>query len=315
MPTLLYHTGALGDFIATLPALALWKNRRPIDKLVLLGNSAIGALSLDAGLIDESWDIDSSRFVPLFGDDYSPAAANLLTLFDAAVVFTHSPSPLRANLRRSAIAELHSQEPFPASPGIHVVDYHLSLFADPATLALQERSPRLSPSADAFAQSLKLLPGGIAPVALHAGSGSALKNWPIDRYRELAAHLRRCGLPIAWIRGPADVPFDVPSGDICIDQPSLPALAAFLSGCRLFIGNDSGVAHLAAAVDCPVVAIFGPSDPVTWSPRGQRVGIVYKKVDCSPCHRVKRPEESCERSCLDRIMVEDVLAGAEQILH
>jgi ADP-heptose:LPS heptosyltransferase len=313
MPTLLYHTGALGDFITTLPALALWKKEtRPADRLVLLGKSTIGALALDAGLIDEAWDIDSSRFIPLFCDDYSSSAADLLSAFDAAIVFSKSPSPLLANLRKSGIAELHLQEPFPATPGMHVVDYHLSLFADPETLALQERSPQLSPSSNAFAQSSNLLSNGIAPVALHPGSGSALKNWPIDRYRELADHLRRRGLPIAWIRGPADIPFEVLSGDYSIDEPPLPILAAFLAGCRLFIGNDSGVAHLAAAVGCATLAIFGPSDPAVWSPRGPWVEVVYNKINCSPCHRLRKSEESCKRSCLERFSVEDVLGAIEK---
>ncbi len=315
MPTLLYHTGALGDFITTLPALALWKNKtRPADRLVLLGKSSIGALALDARLIDESWDIDSPRFIPLFRDDYSPTAANILSAFDAAVVFSKSPSPLLANLRKSGIAELHLQEPFPATPGMHVVDYHLSLFADPETLALHEKIPRMSPSSAAFAQSRDLLPGNIHPVALHPGSGSALKNWPIDRYMELADRLRRQGLPIAWIRGPADVPFEVPSGDLSIVEPPLPILAAFLAGCRLFIGNDSGVAHLAAAVGCATLAIFGPSDPAIWSPRGPWVEVVYNKINCSPCHRLRKSEESCKRSCLERFSVEDVLGAFERAL-
>jgi heptosyltransferase-2 len=314
MPTLLYNAGALGDFITVLPALSYWRKGHPDDRLTFLGNTATGGLALDASLIDEAWDIDSARFVPLFRERYSAAAAELLAPFDAAVVFAGSPSPLLANLRRKGMANLHSQRPFPAGPGVPIADYHLSLFTDPGALSLGEKIPRLSPSAKAMARAKELLPADGAPVALHPGSGSRLKNWPIGRYREVAEILRARGFRVAWIKGPADSPVAVPSGDLIVDEPPLPILAAFLAGCRLFIGNDGGVAHLAAAVGCATVTVFGPSDPATWAPRGHAATIVCAGVDCSPCHLRENRQEGCGRECLEKITVGEVAAAVDGLL-
>ena len=314
MPTLLYHTGALGDFITVLPTIAFWKKSRPGDHLVLVGKSTIGDLALDAGLIDEAWDIDSPRFVPLFRDDFSPSAAELLSAFDAAIAFADDSSPLLANLRRSGIAHLHSQKPFPEGRGVHVIDYHLSLMTDPSALSEGEKLPRLAPSEHSIARSIELLPAGAAPVALHPGSGSRMKNWPSARYRAMGDRLRNRGFAIAWVRGPADSAIDVPPGDLLVEEVTLQLLAAFLFRCTLFIGNDSGVAHLAAAVGCAAATIFGPSDPIIWSPRGPRVGIVNKNVDCSPCHGQTKVMYHCDGRCLRDITVDDVASVAEGIL-
>jgi hypothetical protein len=197
--------------------------------LVLLGKASVGELALDAGIVDKAWDIDSARFVPLFRDNHSPAAAKLLAGFEAALIFADGSSPLLLTLRNSGISELHSQPPFPGKSGEHVADYHLSLFADPVTLAFADRTPRLVPSGRALAAARNLLPAEVLPVAMHPGSGSQLKNWPLARFRQVADRLRARGFPIAWIRGPADGAFDVPGGDILIDNVPLSVLAAEMS--------------------------------------------------------------------------------------
>ena len=197
---------------------------------------------------------------------------------------------------------------------MHVIDYHLSLFIDPATIALPDKIPRLVPSEHAYASSKELLTTGIEPVALHPGSGSPLKNWPAARFPELANHLRGRGLPILWIKGPAEASLDLPPEDYCVDEATLPILAAMLSRCRLFIGNDGGVVHMAAAAGCPVAVIFGPSDPAVWSPRGPRVVIVHKNESCSPCHLRENKAGNCGRSCLERVTIDDVLNASENLL-
>src|SRR5436190_4590188 len=89
-------------------------------------------------------------------------------------------------------------------------------------------------------------------------SGSRSKNWPLDRYAELARRLADT-MPVAWCAGPDD---EMPEAEIRIAD--LYELACRLAGARLFIGNDSGIAHLAAAVDTPVLVLFGPTEPAIW---------------------------------------------------
>jgi heptosyltransferase-3 len=102
---------------------------------------------------------------------------------------------------------------------------------------------------------------------IHPFSGSARKNWPLERFRALAARLEEL-LPVLWTAGPSE------RLEEAIRFDNLYELACWLGSARLFIGNDSGISHLAAAAGTPVVAIFGPTDPAVWAPRGARVEVV-----------------------------------------
>jgi ADP-heptose:LPS heptosyltransferase len=305
MATLVYHAGGLGDFVTALPAIRFWKSRRPAEKTVLLGIPAFGALAKRSCLVDDVFDVNSRAFLPLFHDRFSGKAGKILSSFESAIVFSDDDSPLIRNIRASGINDIHQQPPFPAAR-THVVDYHLSLFADPGLLDEACRIPRVSPSAADLANATGFLTPEERPIAIHPGSGSAKKNWPFDRFLELSRMLRQNGFPIVWIQGPADGSFVFPDNDRVVSNIRLPVLAALISHCRAFVGNDSGVTHLAAAVNCPAVAIFGPSDPDVWGPRGKNVKIVYKQNICAPCHRTARRNKKCDESCLAAIPVEEV---------
>lgn len=119
-------------------------------------------------------------------------------------------------------------------------------------------------------------------IVLHPFSGSARKNWPLENFQALAARLPG----VRWTAGPEEPLAEATRFD------SLADLAAWLSGARLYIGNDSGITHLAAAVGTPVLALFGPSDPQVWCPAGGHVRWVpfgpvdsiaraaYEMLDC-----------------------------------
>jgi heptosyltransferase III len=108
---------------------------------------------------------------------------------------------------------------------------------------------------------------------IHPFSGSARKNWPLERFREVAARLP---IPVRWCAGPEE------ALDDAMRFENLYELACWLARAHVYIGNDSGITHLAAAVGTPVVAIFGPTDPAVWAPRGERVAIVRGKLEEIP---------------------------------
>jgi heptosyltransferase-3 len=126
---------------------------------------------------------------------------------------------------------------------------------------------------------------------IHPFSGSARKNWPLNRFRELAARL---AVPVRWCAGPQEpLPLELISDTVRFEN--LYELARWLASARVYIGNDSGITHLVAAVGTPLVAILGPTDPVVWAPRGERVQVVSGKS-------------------LDEIAVDDVLDAAIRIM-
>ncbi len=109
--------------------------------------------------------------------------------------------------------------------------------------------------------------GGFA--VIHPFSGSPKKCWPLDRFQELA-RLLEPHLPVCWCAGPEERLANA----VRIDD--LYELACWLATARVYVGNDSGITHLAAAVGTPVVALFGPTDPRIWAPRGPRVRVIAK---------------------------------------
>lgn len=102
---------------------------------------------------------------------------------------------------------------------------------------------------------------------IHPFSGSSKKNWPLEKYRTLARQLERT-MPVHWCAGPEDPPLES-----AVRMDDLYELACWLARARLYIGNDSGITHLAAAVGTPVLAVFGPTDPAVWAPRGPHVRV------------------------------------------
>ena len=119
-------------------------------------------------------------------------------------------------------------------------------------------------------------------VAIHPGSGSAAKNWPADQYASLVDRLHaEYGLASVVLGGPADAealvvlhdrPGQPPAAEL-VERPLL-VVAALLGRAAAFLGNDSGLSHLAGLLGVPTLALFGPSDPTVWAPLGPRVRVL-----------------------------------------
>ena len=107
-------------------------------------------------------------------------------------------------------------------------------------------------------------------VALHPGSGSPRKNWPANRWLALARWLEE------ELHARLLVGIGLPARNLPLGQ-----LAARLAGCRLFLGHDSGVSHLAASAGAPCILLFGPTDPAMWAPPGPQVRVLRRGADLS----------------------------------
>jgi ADP-heptose:LPS heptosyltransferase len=149
-----------------------------------------------------------------------------------------------------------------------------------------ERLPLLRPS-DAPSRRQ-----GERIAVMHPGSGSARKNWPAERFAEVAQWLRSSSWTVRWLAGPADTDSlsllraALPRPPHVVQPPDVTSLASEISTADLYVGNDSGVTHLSGRLGVPTVAIFGPTRPETWGPRGPIVRAVAMRDGWAPVETV-----------------------------
>ena len=150
------------------------------------------------------------------------------------------------------------------------------------------------------------------PLAILApGSGWRGKNWLPERFGEVARWLREeKGFQVAWVGAKGEellVPKNSENDFNWVGKTTLPLLAAVLENARLFIGNDGGLLHFAAALNVSTVSIFGPTSPGKWGPRGGCHVQIRKTGRCEGCIYWDY-RENCrhDRACMRAVTVEDV---------
>lgn len=276
---LILRGGAIGDFILTLPALQALRDRWPDAYIELAGYPHIANLALAAGLVDHVESLDRADAARLFTwrPTFSEEQAAHLRSFDLIISYLHDPDGVvKANLKAAGVKQVIYGSPL-VEEG-HAIDH---LMKPLETLAIygEKPLPRLSLKPERGREWLAArgLSGDV--IAIHPGSGSPKKNWPADRFIELAGKLREAGQMYFMIFGEADVAVadlmrkKMP-GVIELSGCTLVELATVLSACRAFVGNDSGVTHIAAALGLTTIVMFGPSDADRWGPRGSHVRVI-----------------------------------------
>ncbi len=168
---------------------------------------------------------------------------------------------------------------------------------------------------------------GALKIGIHVSGGRAIKQWPETRFREVAERLVRDRSAAIVLTGTST---DRAQGDLV--RAALPpdrvldlstgvgllAVAAAIQQLDLFVTGDTGPMHLANAVGTPIVAVFGPSDPRRYAPRGVRDTVVRIDLPCSPCNRIRQPPARCvghTPDCLSGIEVAQVLAAIDETLR
>jgi ADP-heptose:LPS heptosyltransferase len=138
-------------------------------------------------------------------------------------------------------------------------------------------------------------------VAVHAGSGSPTKCWSSERFARVADGLQKTGIRVVLIEGPADRTItQAVACRISIAPPrlrdvSLSSVVGVLSQCDAFLGNDSGLTHVAAALGLPTVAVFGPTDPAIWGSRRNNLIAIRAMSGCRCLTR------DAQAACNDRV--------------
>lgn len=241
MRRLVIRPGAIGDCIVSLPAIEHLEPSEiwaPAQNLPLVRHIAPAvALSLTG--------LDLLEL-----DGQSDMAAQRLQRFDEIISWYGSA--------REEFRDVVTQLPFrffPALPGNEGSEHSVDFYAKQVGLA-----PGAIPCLPWRAEKKGF-------VVIHPFSGSRKKNWPLEQFREAA---RSLPLPGEWCAGPEEVLDEARRFD------DLGALGEWLATAALFIGNDSGISHLAAACGVPTVAVFTETNPAVWAPRGEKVTVLWR---------------------------------------
>ena len=283
---LVIRGGAIGDFILTLPVLSALKHRFPAARIDVLGYPRIAALAVAGNLADEVHPIEAPSLACFFAPG-SPLDSNwraFFSAFDLIVSYAHDPEGVfQENILTCSGA--------PFLRGLHRPEERLNRHA--ADVLLKALRP-LDITVDEAAPRLTLCSGELPPtyfrefvqrptVAIHPGSGSTTKNWPHDCWKQF---LRQLADETPWqlllVGGEAEEErleaiADALPDDRCLVAQHLPLvqLAYLLQRCRAFLGHDSGITHLAAALGLPGLALWGPSNAAVWRPRSRRMSLLH----------------------------------------
>jgi heptosyltransferase-3 len=286
---LVIRGGAIGDFILTLPALEVLRDAHPDAHLEILGYAHIAALADKRFYADAVRSIEYAALARFFARQAELPAelSEYFSNFDLIISYLFDPDLIfQTNLERAGAENII------IGPGKLNESAHAAWqLAEPVTtalgLTLSGTHARIYPTAEDRAAAASIIHDLAAPiVALHPGSGSEKKNWPLANWMELGDWLLAStgfGGSILVITGEADQAqaaqlrprWSNPRVRFARNLP-LTHLAALLEQ-TVFVGHDSGISHLAAAAGAKSVLLFGPTNPDVWAPMGENVRVMRAK--------------------------------------
>jgi heptosyltransferase-3 len=274
---LVIRGGAIGDFILTLPAITALRSQFPHAHLEVLGYPHIAQLAQAGGLVDRVQAIEARGLAGFFarGGDLAEDLCDYFSEFDIIISYLYDPDEIfQANVKRCSRAQFIVGPHRPDETNqTHATDVflkpldRLAIFdADPVPrLALSQQSPTRNHQ-----------------LALHPGSGSERKNWPEQKWAELIEQLLMItSAQLLLVGGEAEgdrlqkLAAALPPPRCVVGKNlSLVELARRLQFCVGFVGHDSGITHLAAALGLPCVVLWADTVEEIWRPRGERVQIL-----------------------------------------
>jgi ADP-heptose:LPS heptosyltransferase len=314
---LVLFPGALGDFICFLPALEALAGQAEVD---LLARTEYEAL-VPKNVVTRS--LERCEISRLFaaGAERDERLKRFFASYASVYSWMGSGQPEFAGRLRTLCPGRLSLYPFrPADARLPMVDYFLECLGiarpEEISLSIPVQAEACAWSEEFWLQrnlrGKKVL--GIAP-----GSGAREKNWPCGFYLEVMSWWNERFVgdsvvllgPVEEERGPTGAPRE---GIHIVRDLDLAQLAALIRRCDLYLGNDSGVTHLASALGVKCVALFGPTDPRRWAPWGRRTTVITQQVECSPCS-VQQMKSCAHRQCLTTLVPDRVIKLLEEAVE
>ncbi len=330
--TFIHHDGALGDLLLSLPCIEAIKDDSEL--IHIAGRPDVVDFLLKIGYVHGKSDAGSPLFLSLFTDSDDGGIKDFLSGFDRSYLFTASEHSLLGENIRAILPQTEIIRTIPPEgAGMHVSDYRMRQL----TKQIRSKAPSPLPSPTSFftipfvymekAKEVLLSAGYDFErplIALHPGSGSRKKCWPLENFIGLVRKMRETGNNFfVLFSGPAegsemknalkDLTKSLEGNCLYVPDADLPTIASLANLSDLYIGNDSGITHLVSALGKKVIALFGPTDPLLWRPPGE-ARIVSSMKKCSPCERIISSElRDCDFECLSGIPVERVFGEAEAL--
>jgi heptosyltransferase-2 len=303
---LVVRGGAIGDFILTLPAIAALRRQFPEAHLEVLGYTHIIELAVAGGLVNRGQSIEARALAGFFArnGDLAEDLSDYFSEFDLIVSYLYDPDGIfRTNVARCAPAQFIQGPHRPEeTSGLHASKVflepleRLAIFeADPvprlrltalkqneatsSSFSSSSSNPQEEPRTQTRTSRMEGRRSASPTLALHPGSGSESKNWPEEKWAVLLTRLLgQTGFNLLLVGGEAEgkrlerLTSDIdPARSHVARSLPLPDLARLLESCVAFIGHDSGISHLAAALDLPGIVLWGQSNEAVWRPQSEKV--------------------------------------------
>lgn len=285
MQILIIRPGAIGDTLLTLPVIQALRAKYQAVHITLVGNVAVLPLALASGIVEAVSDYGQLQWSELFSPTgiHTPAMLSLLQQTDLIICWLRdSDSLVRHNLQQAGVKHLiiAAGRP-PEEQNIHITRYLMETVGLPSGTINLTRWQLPLKHLDSLLDD-----GNHRLLAIHPGSGGTRKCWPVTAFAEVIECLWQRDYSVLLLAGPADSEHikylqqhltSLPEQTmltVLVDAP-LVEVAQHLRQCQRYLGNDSGITHLAAMLGIPTVALFGPSNPTVWRPVGPHVEVIH----------------------------------------
>lgn len=280
---------AIGDSLVTFPILVALREKYANAHITFIGNAGAMPLAKAWGIADEVYSYDK-QWTEFFSpkDIRRPDLRNLFQQTDLAIIFAVDTELAKQNLLATGVKEVITVPIFfkelvqISDVPLHVVEYFAKWIGVPVSKPERIVLPNIG--SEVFHPS-------IPPIALHPGSGSAYRRWPISSFAKLIISLVRKQYPVLLLAGPSEgpllaeilrkvrqyIPKVSQAGMLTIlDNAPLLKVAQQLKQCGCFVGHDTATSHLAGLLRIPTLALFGDTYPDRWRPPGPTVEIIQE---------------------------------------
>lgn len=321
MKILVIRNGGIGDTLLLVPFLRTIKTEFAPSELAAMGRGDVLAILARERVIDKFIPFEQDGIWKLYGEIKAlpPKLSDIFSSFD--IIFSlveDKDGCFEVNLGKTGRGKILSASPLPPENRTgHASGYYTDAFGlgpspspdqvKPFEIREEDRAVAAHFSRD---HALDFTRDKI--MAIHPGSGSRNKNWPMENFRGAARLLTEKGNRVLWLSGPAEEerggPMQQKMEDIIRVRLPIGPLSSLLKFCSAYLGNDSGISHLAGLAGIPSVVIFGPTSPDSWAPLGPKARPLWKRLSCSPCGPEAR--QGCAgRECLSLISVDEAVSG------